>query len=225
MCGHGVKEMNAPLDVDAEPHLKDHIKGRVFLTGLRMDDMAKRQLYMLRRCHFFRYSASKQVTNSYCSDSSTTDQLWYVTTIYYWGILEAGLCIIAACLPTLGPLFLPKRIPANKSISSFSFTSRLRRVWQYLRALTGRVTQSRRKQPEQQVDERFSAPVSESYPAYPTGSNSSSELVTQRTQAQAFPVRNLESLSDQEADMQRCDDIEYGNIVVTRELMLQGDRM
>ncbi|MCJ1235190.1 hypothetical protein MMC14_003157 [Varicellaria rhodocarpa] len=29
----------------------------------------------------------------------------YVTTIIFYGTLEAGLCIIAACLPTLGSLF------------------------------------------------------------------------------------------------------------------------
>ena len=36
--------------------------------------------------------------------NSMADQLGYLTTVAYWGVLEGGLSIMAACLPTLGPL-------------------------------------------------------------------------------------------------------------------------
>ena len=34
-----------------------------------------------------------------------TPHLAYFTTIVYYTTIEAGLCVVAACLPTLGPLF------------------------------------------------------------------------------------------------------------------------
>ena len=48
----------------------------------------------------------------------------FYSTIVYWAMLEAGLSVIAACLPTLGPLFrdAPTK-PLNKLMRTF-FTLR-----------------------------------------------------------------------------------------------------
>ena len=48
-----------------------------------------------------------------------------ITTQLYWSMIEMGLCIIAACLPTLRPLFREKTqgILLNSIRNFFSFTS------------------------------------------------------------------------------------------------------
>ena len=51
---------------------------------------------------------------------SLTNDTGYATSVAYWSMLEVGLAIIAACLPTLGPLLSEKsRTHLSQLVSRF----------------------------------------------------------------------------------------------------------
>ena len=50
-------------------------------------------------------------------------------------------------------------------------------------------------------------------------------LVQPSTYSSAYPLQNLEGLSDHHAQGQRSDDIEGGNIVVTRDITLEHEQV
>ena len=66
----------------------------------------------------------------YPHHSTRADQLAYLTTVAYWGVLEAGLCVISACLPTFSPLF-SKGDGATGGLGSF-LAYRMERGWAIL---------------------------------------------------------------------------------------------
>ncbi|KAL9092399.1 MAG: hypothetical protein Q9159_000907 [Coniocarpon cinnabarinum] len=154
-----------------------------------------------------------------CLERKTLDnQSGYITTIYYWGTIEAGMTVIAACLPTLGPLIRPRRRVTTDTPTSLEGT----RIGSYLQRLANLLSSS---QSGSTPSRRWYSSIGDNDSRQTTGSGTALKSVTRvpsydtttrgRTEADAYPLQRLDTLSDSDAEIPRAGAIEDDNVVVT----------
>ena len=162
----------------------------------------------------------------YPHHNDLADQLAYLTTVAYWGNLEGGLSITAACLPTLGPLFV--RDARSSTGWGMALAYNLERGWCALSgrdppahpnsAYTVHGSSHTRSQRHKGYNSNKSRNGSQS------GSSGTEALVGEAYRAHAYPLDDIEGkLQSQshETGENRMDDLESQSVLVTRDITVK----
>lgn len=156
--------------------------------------------------------------------NSKADQLAYLTVVAYWSDLEGGLCITAACLPTLAPLFAGTG--RNGSTPGDTLSYYLEHGW---------CTLTRREPSRRVLD---SNPGSRNYSSKrglatfssqmrndsQSSASATQQLVSSATTCHAYPLHDLEQPAQHGLD-NFWTEMEDGNVLVTRDITVEHQRV
>ena len=177
----------------------------------------------------------------YPTHNTMANQLAYLTTVAYWGVLEAGLCIISACLPTLGPLFSKDSGTATGWGIALAFN--MERVWcfvtrqdppvhpsassYYQSSGTNNTATSNRKSNMS----KMTTPTLWKSRRNSQNSEGKENLVSSESNAQSYPLENLDRRNEFQGakgsafPRTRSEEMENGNVVMTRDIFVEQDRI
>lgn len=162
----------------------------------------------------------------YPHHNDLADQLAYLTTVAYWGNLEGGLSITAACLPTLKPLFV--RDPRSSTGWGVVLAYNLERGWC---ALSGRNPLAHPN--SAYTLQGSSHTLSQGYKGHnsnkshngsQSGSSGTEALVGEEYRAYAYPMDDLEGKpqgQSHETGENGMGDLESQNVLITRDISVE----